>query len=698
MPRLRPIATALALTLLVLAAFTVQGYDNDDLGRTRSAGPHRTLNALSVEAFIQSAAKDSLLSRYDFRKPYELTGTGVTEGGWTHLNWKEGDRKGTWRWWVAEGGYTADEPELYASFRHFYDPRARNGATHLTDHLQDLERYWSYIMGGTGDGIVNPKIDARDWAIQGPQSGGLFANPYAWDRGVEYLRAAMASTGSDKDRLFVKAWRSLGETMHLMADMACVPHVRNDSHPAVDLLSGDPHQGLLRSDPYETLCREALISRAAGEPLDPEARRRIDQAKDPMLLFYGIASYTQDRFFSADTVSGTDRHGRAITSANGCPDYPSPKLTPQMYDPATGAYRTRVAGRDLALAHESWLGANGWGSPMHAVTLSAPSVRDQAAVLIPVAVAANQRLMSWFIPRLELKLTSWDPASRILKGELVHHTGGAHPKPLVFNAGPHATFAFTLDGSLQNWDRLKLDVRNNRVTLDLSRLTVRDGQSARLELELGGLAVRSNPLPLGAPAPKPVAATWTRYVDVSFHCMAGYSSSLWRWGSTKPTAFMLRDYGPGSLVISPGGSFSGSYRHNDTDIRIQGRIEGSVLRELTWDLAHKSTGNGFTYQERLQATFRDIPWVPENEAYMLEFINLDNLRPIPNPRQHVPTFTHEIRTSDGKTLQLTNLDLTSHGIPRGKDGGADTWRLLHAYRPLISVRVYELDAQRNPRR
>ncbi len=627
----------------------------------------------------------------------------------TPANWKQGDRKGRWGWWVEEGGYTADEPELYASFRHFYDPKAVNGVTYLTDHLQDMERYYTYLGRGSGEGVVNPHIDAREWAIAGPARNGLFENEYSWKKGVEYMREAFQTTAPTKDRTFVKAWRALGETMHLMGDMSCVPHVRNDSHPALAVGSAtlgvgnlDTNQGLLRSDPYETLCREAMIERNAGLPVEADAQRRIAQAKDPMLLFYGVAGWTQDNFFSADTISGQDAKGRTVKSANGNPDYPSPKLSPSQYDARTGYYTRSIGGKSVRTAHETWLGAMGWGTPLHATAISLGCVEDQASLAIPVALESNRKLLDWFVPRVEVKLTNWDANAKVLTGTVTHKPHGPYTVPLTYNAGRSQSFNLRLDGSLQDWDKVKLQIASGRITADLSRLKLKDGAQVALELELGGLVIRSNDLRLGVMAAKPKveASVWTRYMDISFHCFTSYSPSQWRWTSGREGHFGTKNYGYQSngIPISQGGSFTGSIKNDYGEQTVEGRINGNMLTELKWKVKYKSKADKFDYEEKLEATFRDLPWNETNGGYWMEFIDLDNLRPIPNGRKHVPELKHEIKTSTGQTIVLTGFDITRHGVPRGKDGGADLFHLLQAYRPLLVVRVYELDQKSNPRR
>ena len=297
-------------------------------------GPHRVVNRLALDAFWRGASSDPVLARYDRGRNRKLTGEPVVAGAM--LKPTDGDFKGTWEEWVAEGGYLADEPELYASFRDFYDPLALNaevdaaearilhpevglrrgpaahGVPYLTDHLNVLTAIWSRPVGGT----FNPQVHAKEWALEGPANNGWGDKPYCWKNGLEQMEQAFAATGPEKQRLFAKAWRSLGETMHLLADRTSPPHVRNDSHPGAStyLREESDDVGLLRSDPYETLARDGLIlraARAAPSPLDVSSL-------DANALFDAIAGFTNREVFSADTISGTDGLLRVMTYPKEC--------------------------------------------------------------------------------------------------------------------------------------------------------------------------------------------------------------------------------------------------------------------------------------------------------------------------------------------------------------------------------------------
>lgn len=101
--------------------------------------------------------------------------------------------------WLAHGGYSADEPEVIMSLRHFFDPLAK-------------QHYLTDIIGNTA--ITNPAIDARIWALEGPASGAYPENEFAWAKGLAYYRLAMEQETGREENL-AKAFRSLGETMHV---------------------------------------------------------------------------------------------------------------------------------------------------------------------------------------------------------------------------------------------------------------------------------------------------------------------------------------------------------------------------------------------------------------------------------------------------------------------------------------------------
>ena len=491
-----PLILALGLVLPSLPSLVLAYGNAPAHGDWRVGGPHRTINALALDAYLKQAASDPILASYDFQiDALKVYGPAVGEPGLFDPG-KE-DKSEPFRWWVIEGGYSADEPELYASFRHFYNPRAAEMGVpaYLTDHLDQLVRYSELValrLGGSGI-VKNPEVDARDWAINGTAHEGWGENAYSWTEGIDYLDQAFDSEDAvEKSKLFAQAWRSLGETMHLLGDMTCPPHVRNDSHPAYAIDSPilqpalhkpDPNKGFLKGDPYETYATQKLIEETAKAGLSSEAREYINTAPDVLQLFDKVALFTNMSVFSGETVSGVDVKGQKVHSANGKPDFPRPRLDPSQYDKKTGMYFTKVGDRDVCLAHESWMSEIGWGEAPKRITYQC--VRSQAELLIPAAVAANARLVGWFVPRMKLEITSVDTDNRVVRGTFTHQPYGAHKEALTFNTAAEAFNPLRLNGMAQSLTDYHFEIDDgvlevtygNRVAENIESLRLGGGRS-----------------------------------------------------------------------------------------------------------------------------------------------------------------------------------------------------------------------------
>lgn len=508
---LKPALRALAACGAFAAAAALLAYENDGHGKAVKGGPHRAINRLALQRFFEEKKTDAVVSRYDLSRSRTLLDETYVSGAMFRP--EKGDRSATFTRWIEEGGYTADEPELYASFRHFYDPIALNserdgpapkqlleallpaladpgiGVPYLTDDLNDLNVVYTALAGSS----VNPRIHAKEWAIDGPANNGWSENPYCWKKGIEYVGKAFAATGPEKQRLWAKAWRSLGETMHLLADMTSVPHVRNDSHPSAStyLLASSNDVGRLRSDPYETLAREALVVASAGG-----APPAVPLGETPEELFDAVARFTNATFFSADTIAGTDPvSGQAVTNANGMRPYPSPRLEECREE--KGYLVKEVEGRPVRMAHRSWLASAGWGTVASSVRLSSACVRDQAAILVPLALAANVKLVDLFLPRVRVEVEEVDLATKKLRGKVVHVPYGVHRNELKYSSGPGELSTVRLDDDLQDFDKYKVEIRDGVVEADLSGLDLKKGQRLRLDVEVGGIVVKSGDYVLG---------------------------------------------------------------------------------------------------------------------------------------------------------------------------------------------------------
>ena len=429
-PRRRSLTLALAAILAFGQAGTALAYENNQPGLTLGGGAHRKINQIAGSVFVKQIVKGTYAEqfrRYDFEPTFPaekysinplnddvteamlaslFKPAGVTVSG--RMNWRDAEYDAaqstvSWKFarWLVEGGFTADEPERFMSLRHFYNPVTSLGPTYLTDIPAATGR----LMMGS-----NPEIDAVTWATSNPD------NQFNWTRGKEYLAAALrASTLADAQRNYAAAWRSLGETMHLVADMSVPAHVRNDSHPGD--WRGAAILDDLRSDAYEYLTNYAgqIEQGWTNRQADPALLAAIKASVTPEGVMTTIASFVNSHFFSSDTIpyeTTTTIDGESVTyttanniGVSGGILYPSPTLAGTTLDPKTGYYTgTDSTGKPVLMLHESWLNDNGWNTNPGQVNLAV--VQSQAQRLVPAAVMGAERVMEMFFPLVEMKVTA----------------------------------------------------------------------------------------------------------------------------------------------------------------------------------------------------------------------------------------------------------------------------------------------------
>ena len=187
--------------------------------------------------------------------------------------------------------------------------------------------------------------------------------------------------------------------------------------------------------------------------------------------------------------------GAEVTNANGLRPYPSPRL--EECRDEKGYFVKDVGGRPVRMAHRSWLEAAGWGQAMHHVRLSSACVKDQAAVLVPLALAANAKLVDLFLPRVRVDVEDVDPVAKRLRGHLVHVPHGAYGRALRYNSGGGEVQAVYLDGSVQWLDKYKIEIRDGVIEGNLSGLDLKKGQTLRLDVEVGGIMVKGSDFVIG---------------------------------------------------------------------------------------------------------------------------------------------------------------------------------------------------------
>lgn len=433
---------AIGLSLAVLCSSSLLAYMNDEngMGPGKQAGPHSKINRLALQRFASEIApKDPVLSHYDFfptakaygldvanASPFEVESDAcVVAGDWykdqsvpglsklpftAKCTYQDGRVKQPFAWWIYEGGYGADEPEWYMSLRHFYDPahKSRNADGQLVSYLtDDLNGYLApFFMG------YNPAMNAKQWALDD--------SPYSLKQCDESLGRAFGTAPSlpAKQLHFGAAWRGIGESMHLLADMTVPAHVRNDSHPdkagrwSEDLVN-------LKGDAYEKYVTAKVVYEWAKDGYyDEGLAKKISAANDADQLFDLVAKYTNSSFFSLDTISGVDAVTREqVNSFNAQPNYDSPKLDGYKFtegdkNDGSGFYSDKY-GTDVAYRR-----SDGKYS-------LEPVVSTQAKRLIPIAIMANAKLIDLCVPRIGVSLGGIDPMSKTLKCTVYDYTADA---------------------------------------------------------------------------------------------------------------------------------------------------------------------------------------------------------------------------------------------------------------------------------
>jgi len=608
-----------ACGLLLALAGPLWAYEN--------VGAHPALNECALKVWLQPIVEgrakgpDKLLNEYvvgDLAKFRKLTGLSVTNPGRWHYDMTEGDKQQSFFEWVCDGGYTADEPEWFMSLRHFYDPTRPEGQRYLTDINRMAEWFvWmqkKFPLSGARDDIrlEDPMMDARHWALRGTNTSqaNLPDNPYCWDRGVENMQAAFAETDPQKkDRLFARAWRVLGETMHLVSDMTVPAHVRDDGHPL------RPYAGPLRTDPYEDAISraevETIFKQVARDPytgsrdlaadIDQRLMDGINAAKSPDELFHMVAAYTNANFFSADTVCGTDpSSGQRLTPVTGR-EYPSPKLEECRYE--LGTYIKMISGfgrsgqgtREVLMLREGvekpglldYLRRVWHDRPQATLDSTYDCCISQARVLLPLAIAANVKLADWFIPRVKVEITKVDLANKTLAGVLTHEPYGAYARAFHFSCGEECLTLF-VNGRSQSRDAYELAIDRGIIKGNLSGLTLRETDKVSLVVDVGGIPVRSTDRVAGA--------EWV-LVDKVIHCTIEPKHLERTGGSGKVRVQEVQDF------AATDGQATGKYTYTETEVDGSGAVVRTVkrtcARQATWTVPAQRLPVGSTLNIRV---------------------------------------------------------------------------------------------------
>lgn len=688
---------ALIVTLLALwALFT--GYGNQK--------NHPTLNKFMVKAFLEKNNKGGFSIKkfklYEFKlDKVKLKGNYISKPGLFNpsevdrfhedmANWLYGETtfseetgEKTPLEWIAHGGYSADVPEVPASFRHFYDPTRPDGARHLTDDVN------SKLMNWIQKKFTNPNTDGVSWAIGKAGNFGALEHNYTWENGKVFIKGALEEKNAEKrNALMAKAWRSLGETLHMIADNGCPSHVRNDAHPSIPfrMMSyfGNP-------DTYEEMMAEFQTGNDGGldefqaGKADPDLALKFEKSTTIREVAHTLATFTNENFFTTETISGTDWKGNVVKPITH-PEYVynSPKLSASNY--SGNYYRRQVGNREVLLCTDTWF-FNKYPVSKTYPYLDEACVKSQASALVPAIREAGLHAIRLFIPGLSVKITSLTDDGNIT-GEIIHKTDQEYTKAISYN-GPVEIKTATLDVAG------RLEARNGRFS---GKITPVDNAWIHAEIEFGGVTVKSEQKKMFAPPPKREPVVAQDYeLDFVIHAYMHYTNGH----DMDDQQFSKSDFraieSPGTggsfpgFKISKGGNFSGKLfegRHQD------GWVEGAYSNQrLSWLKSHMhltwyKQGGGKSREQWIDVELRNIP-VDEigTSDYGIRFHrdgwDCDNLRPDPEFEKSIVKIKHRIKFyPSGREVSFDYIDYGKSEVQGCKD-----WKNMWIPRSFIDVSI-----------
>lgn len=514
----------LSFSLIITNASSVLAFDNKDLNAPAGSiagGAHRLLNKIALEKFAEKAKSDTILKNYNFypdKKQLNIKGlTSVDDisGAWTtnlfkaegsdiykcgqtaaELTTIEKNNTKTFADWIIDGGFSADEPERYMSWRHFFNPIQGKGEAYFTDLPSDDNAAANYIQSlNQVMGESNPKVNAKIWALSHPD------NKYNWVNGINSLEKGLTSGNTDES--FAAGWRSIGQTLHLINDMTVPAHVRNDSHPA----KGSGVFDDARADAYEYIMSSDLgiIKDNKNRTIaNTELDQRLDGINTPNELFNVVAGYVNKHFFSSDTIPYEAATG-GLKDLNwdgivfDLPDYKTPQKESEFSD----NYVIQDELGSLIMYHKSWLDDNGWEEEPGIINRSA--IESQAKRLIPIAIKSSVKILDMSIPRISIDNVTFDKEK--LTGKINRYKrqndGTYTPAEGINSVQRMIVFVTLPDGGKQeNFLIPPVEVKNGQFELKMSELErysnfisryINDDKDITIDigLDMGGILVKS---------------------------------------------------------------------------------------------------------------------------------------------------------------------------------------------------------------
>jgi hypothetical protein len=452
----------------LIGVFLLSGYGN----KTAHIGINTAIVDGFASRYINTSSPLPKFKNYLFvlDGSVGMPGEAIVASGFELVNTDQ--KKYNAKLWMIHGGYSADEPELPASFRHFYDPTEPEGERYLHNHLDYLEEKLDPLF-------FNPRVDHIEWAITHPD------HEYNWMNGIKHVKMALEEPNPDtRDEHMAFAYRALGETLHLLGDMGCPAHVRDDSHPApfgrkgVAGFFGSP-------DPYEEVFESFKYINedfSKGEP-DVDLKSKFRKAVRIEDIARELAWYTNQNFFTEQTIQGTG----VIPRIHPEKTYPLPSLNSCEYDPETYSFSKTISGEEVILCKDKRFAIGSFalrGYPY----IDEECVASQGMVLIPQIIEAGANAIRLFIPELKVKVEKYD--QQVLSGKVIHTTDQEHGFEIRYNGIVEILNA----RGFKSLGKVQAVNGSFQGTIDLSKMDF-DLQSDQLvaQIEFGDIYVNSEP-------------------------------------------------------------------------------------------------------------------------------------------------------------------------------------------------------------
>lgn len=408
--------------------------------------------------------------------------------------------------WLERGGFDADMPEINMGFRHFYDPvyephyltwQHRSFIKKNKSNYASEEAFFKSLQYRADDWnpnfefgfkdrkiklqpkLLRPQIDAATWAFEHEE------NDHSWMQGKIAYKAAMENNTAlfgnlNRSQMFGKAFRALGETMHLMADMTQPAHTRGDSHSMYE-----PIEKNVKAD----MIKKIIGARHKSPEFRPVPEFEVEEGLELPELMKKLAAFTNAHFFSNDTIFDYETWK---FPRNGKRPYPSPQLSRLQHNAGIySAYFETVGWVQLAKETGSPFSKvlndnDRYGRKKPHYNVMPDMAESQAKVLIPLAIYNCAECIKAFLPvlKVDFSLRRGGNNNYIATGEILHDISQDE------DWGKIGAIRFNGFGYVQINDAWqKVEIRNGQM-IDTS-LSLNSGDTVALVIRAGGLIVAS---------------------------------------------------------------------------------------------------------------------------------------------------------------------------------------------------------------